>query len=90
MAMRADINLRVRILHHRPWSRPLFTSMALLAPQRLSYLMYLNSLADRTFNDLTQYPVFPWILSDYTSSYLGTDEYLRRLEDSICLTTAQI
>lgn len=31
------------------------------------YLLYLNSLADRSFNDLTQYPVFPWVLSDYTS-----------------------
>ena len=36
------------------------------------YLMYLNSLADRTFNDLTQYPVFPWIIADYTSDILGT------------------
>eukprot|EP01128_Nolandella_sp_AFSM9_P008885 TRINITY_DN5541_c0_g1_i1.p1 TRINITY_DN5541_c0_g1~~TRINITY_DN5541_c0_g1_i1.p1 ORF type:complete len:533 (-),score=86.27 TRINITY_DN5541_c0_g1_i1:23-1495(-) len=34
------------------------------------YLMYLNSLADRTFNDLTQYPVFPWILEDFSSPYL--------------------
>uniref|UniRef100_A0A6B2KXN1 BEACH domain-containing protein n=1 Tax=Arcella intermedia TaxID=1963864 RepID=A0A6B2KXN1_9EUKA len=34
------------------------------------YLMYLNSLADRTFNDLTQYPVFPWILADYKSNQL--------------------
>lgn len=34
--------------------------------------MYLNSLADRTFNDLTQYPVFPWVIQDYTSPYLGS------------------
>jgi Beige/BEACH domain/Neurobeachin beta propeller domain/Neurobeachin/BDCP, DUF4704 alpha solenoid region/PH domain associated with Beige/BEACH/Neurobeachin alpha solenoid region/Domain of unknown function (DUF4800)/Concanavalin A-like lectin/glucanases superfamily len=27
------------------------------------YLMHLNTIAGRTFNDLTQYPVFPWILS---------------------------
>ncbi|CAG8463161.1 6634_t:CDS:10 [Paraglomus brasilianum] len=32
------------------------------------YLMHLNSIAGRSFNDLTQYFVFPWILSDYTSS----------------------
>lgn len=32
------------------------------------YLLYLNNAAGRTKNDLTQYPVFPWILSDYTSS----------------------
>eukprot|EP00002_Diphylleia_rotans_P002696 TRINITY_DN11707_c0_g1_i5.p1 TRINITY_DN11707_c0_g1~~TRINITY_DN11707_c0_g1_i5.p1 ORF type:complete len:2690 (-),score=406.88 TRINITY_DN11707_c0_g1_i5:1272-9341(-) len=34
------------------------------------YLMYLNTLAGRTYNDLTQYPVFPWILQDYTSETL--------------------
>lgn len=28
------------------------------------------SLADRTQNDLTQYPVFPWVISDYTSKTL--------------------
>nr|XP_018899764.1 PREDICTED: protein FAN-like [Bemisia tabaci] len=34
------------------------------------YLLYLNSLADRNFNDLTQYPVFPWVIADYTSTKL--------------------
>ncbi|EEY55313.1 neurobeachin-like protein [Phytophthora infestans T30-4] len=29
------------------------------------YLMALNTFAGRSFNDLTQYPVFPWILSNY-------------------------
>ncbi len=32
--------------------------------------MELNSLAGRTSNDLMQYPIFPWILSDYTSDQL--------------------
>lgn len=31
------------------------------------YLTYLNCMADRSKNDLTQYPVFPWIIADYTS-----------------------
>ena len=31
------------------------------------YLMYVNTLAGRSFNDITQYPVFPWVLNDYTS-----------------------
>lgn len=31
------------------------------------YLMRLNTLAGRSFNDITQYPVFPWVLADYTS-----------------------
>jgi hypothetical protein len=34
------------------------------------YLMYLNTLAGRSYNDLSQYPVFPWILADYDSEYL--------------------
>eukprot|EP00111_Clytia_hemisphaerica_P016966 TCONS_00050315-protein len=34
------------------------------------YLIYLNSKADRSFNDLTQYPVFPWIIQDYSSNSL--------------------
>jgi len=38
------------------------------------YLLYLNSAADRSFNDLTQYPVFPWVVSDYTSQTLDLDD----------------
>jgi hypothetical protein len=34
------------------------------------YLIILNKIASRSFNDLTQYPVFPWILADYTSEKL--------------------
>jgi beige protein homolog 1 len=34
------------------------------------YLMILNSLASRSYNDLTQYPVAPWVLADYTSGEL--------------------
>lgn len=29
--------------------------------------MHLNTLAGRTYNDLMQYPVFPWIIADYES-----------------------
>lgn len=34
------------------------------------YLMCLNTLAGRSYNDLTQYPVFPWVLADYSSETL--------------------
>ena len=34
------------------------------------YLMLINTMAGRTFNDLTQYPIFPWVLADYTSEEL--------------------
>lgn len=29
------------------------------------YLMFLNTLAGRSYNDLMQYPIFPWVLADY-------------------------
>lgn len=34
------------------------------------YLMHLNFASGRSFNDLSQYPVFPWVVSDYTSPEL--------------------
>jgi len=34
------------------------------------YLMALNSHSGRTVNDLVQYPVFPWVVKDYTSPKL--------------------
>lgn len=34
------------------------------------YLMVLNTLAGRSYNDLTQYPIFPWVLADYSSDVL--------------------
>ncbi|VUZ46443.1 unnamed protein product, partial [Hymenolepis diminuta] len=34
------------------------------------YLMYLNTQAGRSYNDLMQYPIFPWVLADYTSLHL--------------------
>ncbi|KAG9404723.1 hypothetical protein AC1031_004930 [Aphanomyces cochlioides] len=40
------------------------------ALSNFDYLIELNALAGRTFNDVTQYPVFPWVLADYTSQTL--------------------
>lgn len=31
------------------------------------YLMLVNILAGRSLQDITQYPVFPWIITDYDS-----------------------
>ena len=39
--------------------------------QRIStfdYLLALNSAAGRSFHDLSRYPVFPWVLQDYSSA----------------------
>ena len=32
------------------------------------YLMFLNTIAGRTYNDLNQYPVFPWVITNYTDA----------------------
>lgn len=37
------------------------------------YLLRLNLLAGRSFNDLSQYPVFPWVVADYESSLLDLE-----------------
>lgn len=47
------------------------------------YIMHLNTISGRTFNDLSQYPVFPWIIKDYTSKKLNlfdTENTFRDLE----------
>nr|CAD2136002.1 unnamed protein product [Meloidogyne enterolobii] len=38
------------------------------------YLMFLNTIAGRTYNDLNQYPVFPWILSNYSSENIDLND----------------
>jgi factor associated with neutral sphingomyelinase activation len=44
------------------WSRGLISNF--------DYLMAVNQAAGRSFNDITQYPVFPWVIADYTSAAL--------------------
>ena len=38
------------------------------------YLIKLNSLSYRSRYDLTQYPVFPWIIADYNSEALDLND----------------
>ena len=38
------------------------------------YLVFLNTVAGRTVNDLTQYPVFPWVVQDFESPTLNLDD----------------
>ena len=39
-----------------------------------SYIMILNTLSGRTYNNLAQYPVYPWILKDYYSKEIDLNE----------------
>ena len=38
------------------------------------YLMQLNTISGRTYNDLAQYPVFPWVITDFESDKLDLDD----------------
>jgi hypothetical protein len=38
------------------------------------YLMRLNEAAGRSYRDLAQYPVFPWVLCDYSSPTIDLDD----------------
>jgi factor associated with neutral sphingomyelinase activation len=39
-----------------------------------SYLAVLNQLSGRSVHDLSQYPVYPWVLADYASRTLNLDD----------------
>lgn len=38
------------------------------------YLTWLNMLAGRSIHDISQYPVFPWVISDYESQELNLQD----------------
>ena len=38
------------------------------------YLMFLNTVACRSYNDLGQYPVMPWVLKNYTSDNIDLSD----------------
>ena len=40
----------------------------------LEFIMWMNIYGGRSLNDLTQYPVFPWIITDYSSDELNLEE----------------
>lgn len=48
--------------------------LATLQVSNYDYLVFLNTVAGRTVNDLTQYPVFPWVVQDYHSHTLNLDD----------------
>uniref|UniRef100_A0A8C3E388 WDFY family member 4 n=1 Tax=Corvus moneduloides TaxID=1196302 RepID=A0A8C3E388_CORMO len=48
-----------------------FLSLQKREISNFDYLMYLNTLAGRSYNDYMQYPVFPWVLADYHSETLN-------------------
>ena len=51
----------------------------------MTFLSFLNNFGSRSFKDLTQYPVFPWIIKDYESKKLNVfnETNIRELQKPI-------
>ena len=47
------------------------------------FLIYLNIFSNRSFNDLTQYPVFPWILTQYNDFIQPLDKNEKEIQNEI-------
>lgn len=56
------------------WLQRVMLAWQLGKISNFDYLLYLNLAAGRSFNDLAQWPVFPWVLKDYTSERLDLSD----------------
>lgn len=70
----AGLGSRIGTLFNSAPSNPIVKRWQRGEVSNFHYLMMVNTMAGRTFNDLTQYPVFPWILADYTSEDLDLED----------------
>ncbi|TWU72947.1 hypothetical protein ED733_002830 [Metarhizium rileyi] len=70
----AGLGSRIGTLFNSSPSNPIVKRWQRGEMSNFHYLMMVNTMAGRTFNDLTQYPVFPWILADYTSEDLDLED----------------
>lgn len=53
------------------------------------YLLELNKIASRSFHDLSQYPIFPWVLKDYRSEKLDLSDIKKTYRDFLFPIGAQ-
>ena len=58
----------------RSWKSKIVSQWVSGKMTNFEFLMHLNSFAGRTYNDLTQYPVFPWIIADYESDEIDLND----------------
>ena len=49
------------------------------------YLMILNELSSRNFKDMTQYPIFPWVISQYMQKELDLSDLSNFRDLSKCM-----
>lgn len=55
---------------HLPSSRTMTQAWVNRNISNFEYIMFLNTISGRSFNDMSQYPVFPWVVADYISPKL--------------------
>ena len=53
--------------------------MGKLQISNFEILMFFNILGNRSFSDINQYPVFPWILTNYNDEKLNLEKDIRDL-----------
>ena len=73
----ASLDATISILDRRQKARTAHLMQKRWKDREIStfdYLIALNKLAGRTYHDLSQYPVFPWILSDYESATINLED----------------
>lgn len=46
----------------------------------MEFLLLINKFSGRSFNDLSQYPMFPWVLKDYDSNVFEFDQLVKAEE----------
>lgn len=69
--LRSPKTLAPRTVFHRSNLTELWRQRRI---SNFDYIMQLNIMAGRSFNDIGQYPVFPWVLADYESQSLDLND----------------
>ena len=55
----------------------------------MELLIWLNILSNRSFNDLSQYPVFPWIITQYQDKFTQKNEEISLQKNNLSETISQ-
>ena len=49
------------------------------------YLMHLNKMSGRSFNDLNQYPIFPWLVIDFAIKSISPESFISKSNSNMNL-----
>jgi hypothetical protein len=60
----------VQIFQHSPWTELWRRRMI----SNFEYIMRLNVIAGRSYNDITQYPVMPWVLANFEAETIDIND----------------